>query len=466
MAYAPVDPTTVPQLQGMFAPVVDEVDGPLEVVQGAIPGDLAGAYLRNGPNPRFDPIGGYVYPIDGDGMVHGVWFEDGAARYRNRFVRTPAIAAEEAAGHALWPSVMTGGRPTADEVGPELAATDRDLVDIHVVRHAGRLLALAESARPFQVDDDLATVGPWDFGGGLPRGICAHPRIDPTTGEMVVFRYDLDAPFLTWAMVGADGAVARPEAELPVDGSYMVHDCTITAHHLVLFVCPLRFDLEAVLRGGSLLSWEPERGTRILVVPRDGSPVRTFEVEPFWVWHFANAYEADPDRIVVDYGRWSHPGFAVHDLPVEAHVERATLHLDSGVADLEVVDAEMVEFARIDDRLTGQPHRFFHVAGKDPDAPPAVAGEWNRLLRYDRTTGEVAERRGGPLRFGEAVFAPRTGSTGEDDGYLLTYQCDPAAATSDLVVLDVQDLGGDPVATLRTPQRVPFGLHGSWLAAG
>jgi hypothetical protein len=35
---------------------------------------------------------------------------------------------------------------------------------------------------------------------------------------------------------------------------------------------------------------------------------------------------------------------------------------------------------------------------------------------------------------------------------------------SDLVVLDASDFGGDPVAVVQLPRRVPFGIHGSWLA--
>jgi carotenoid cleavage dioxygenase len=34
---------------------------------------------------------------------------------------------------------------------------------------------------------------------------------------------------------------------------------------------------------------------------------------------------------------------------------------------------------------------------------------------------------------------------------------------SDLVVLAADDFGGDPVATVHLPQRVPFGFHGNWV---
>jgi carotenoid cleavage dioxygenase-like enzyme len=115
---APPPVTGNPHLHGVFAPVTAEVDVPgLEVI-GELPAALDGAYVRNGPNPRFSPIGSYVYPLDGDGMVHRVILRDGNARYTNRFVRTPALRTEETAGRALWAGITDPYRPDADSVGP------------------------------------------------------------------------------------------------------------------------------------------------------------------------------------------------------------------------------------------------------------------------------------------------------------------------------------------------------------
>ena len=459
-----VDVASIPQLNGIFAPTHDELDAPLEVVEGALPTDLSGAYLRNGPNPRFTPLGSYLYPLDGDGMVHGVWFDGGTARYRNRYVRTPAIAAEEAAGRALWPGVMTGETPTEEEVGPELAGTERDLVDIHVVRHGGRLLALAEGERPFELDDQLGTVGPYTFGGDL-MGMCAHPKIDPATGEMIVFRYGIESePWLTWAVVGADGAVTRAPTELPLAGPTMIHDCAITPTHLLLVVCPLRFDFEAMFRGEPLLSWRPDDGTEWLAVPRDGGPVVRATTEAFWVWHVANAFDHD-GHIVVDLPWWSHPGMGLVQTPASGGTARFAIDLASATVTRTEVDDQLGEFPRLDDRGTGDRHGWFHEAGKDPDHPPTVAGEWNRLLRYDVDGGRFQERRAGARRYGEAVFVPRSPDAAPDDGYVLTYEYDPGATTTDLVLLDGTDIAAPPVCRLRVPHRVPFGLHGSWLPA-
>ena len=89
-----------PYLDGMYAPVQEEVRADLEVLEGEIPADLRGVFTRNGSNPRFEPEGRYHW-FDGDGMIHAVQFHDGGASYANRYVRTRALAAEEDRGAVL-----------------------------------------------------------------------------------------------------------------------------------------------------------------------------------------------------------------------------------------------------------------------------------------------------------------------------------------------------------------------------
>ena len=52
-------------LQGAYAPVheFDVVDSELEVVEGALPPELDGAFLRIGPNPVLPPLNGYHWRV-------------------------------------------------------------------------------------------------------------------------------------------------------------------------------------------------------------------------------------------------------------------------------------------------------------------------------------------------------------------------------------------------------------------
>lgn len=460
----PIDLTTEPHLNGVFAPVVDEVDaGDLPVV-GELPADLDGLYLRNGPNPRFTPLGSYVYPLEGDGMVHGVWLSEGRARYANRFVRTPALDAEEKAGRALWGGIMTGYLPDVDQVGAALAGRDKDLPDINVVRHGGRLLALAESAPPFALTPDLRTLGRETFDDALPAGITAHPKVDPRTGEMAVFAYALAPPYLTWSIIGPDGIARRPPTPVPdVEQPVMIHDMALTSRYLVLVLAPFYFDMAAAMSGGSLLSWRPDDGTRIALIPRDGAPVRWATTEAYWSWHNANAYD-DGDRVVLDYVQWSRPGGMTPNTgPVTGGIARAEIDpARRTVIRRWLADQESMEFPRIDDRLVGQRHDIVAL-GATSHRHTLVAGDHDALLWLDCRSGSTVRWDAGELAVGEPVFVPTPGDGDTAHGWWVTFAIDRGDETSWFLVIPAADPGRGPVARVRMPVRVPLGLHGAWL---
>lgn len=453
-------------LTGRFAPISDELDTTELEIEGKVPADLHGTYIRNGPNPKFPPLGSYTYPMDGDGMVHAVSFDDGTVRYRNRFVETPGLRAEERAGRALFAGVLTPYAPDKTDIGPDVdpAYPYKSAPFINVLRHDGRYLAFDEAAMPYELTAELTTVGPCDFDGKVPAGTCAHPRIDPATGELVLFTYVFGEPWLTWEVIGPDGAVTTTPTAVPgVDRPHMIHDCVITPDHLVLVVAPVVYDLDVMVGGasGNPITWKPELGTRIAVIPRAGGEVRWVETDAFWVWHFANAY-ADDDGIVVDFP-WIEFFYLHDDQSREPTTRVVRMRLDPGRrrADFETLDDRLTEFPRVDDRLIGTKHRYFHVAHRDTD--DIVPGEWNALLRFDTESGAVVERRSDDEVYGEAVFAPRDGSKDESDGYLVTFANSTRDDTASLVILDAADIAAEPVARIAMPQRVPHGLHGSWI---
>ncbi|MET8247644.1 carotenoid oxygenase family protein [Streptomyces sp. NPDC005202] len=478
------DPLRVAHLSGRFAPVTEEVAEVRLKVEGQLPDELDGVYLRNGPNPRFTPIGSYLFPIDGDGMLHGVRFEQGTARYRNRFVRTPALLAEEKSGRALWGGIESMITPGPDEVGPELAHTFKNLPDINVVHHAGRLLALAESDCPFRMTPELETVGKETFDGALPAGITAHPKIDPVTGEMAVFCYVLEPPYLTWSLIAPTGAVRR--GPTPVDGveePMMIHDMALTSRYVVLVLGPVFFDLSAAFSGGSLIAWRPEAGTRVALIPRNGSPVRWADDEAFWLWHTVNAHDADhhdadhhdadhhgadhDGTVVLEYVEWSRlslGGDAAEERN-RSRLMRAVIDPVTGRMRRMALDDARIEFPRVDDRTIGRRHRQVAVAADSGRTPGLLPGEYDALRWYDtRKPGTPSQTwYGGDLSVGEPSFAPRPGTADDRQGYWMTYATDRTDNSSCLLVFPAEEPAQGPVARAHIPVRVPLGLHGTWL---
>jgi carotenoid cleavage dioxygenase-like enzyme len=225
-------------------------------------------------------------------MVHGVRLERGrATAFRNRWVRT---------------ATFTDGVPLFDQFG------NRDLTagsaNTHVVRHAGRTMALAESSLPHLLTPELDTVGPHDFDGKLTTPMTAHPKTCPVTGELHFFGYGmLTPPFLTYHRTDAAGNLVLSRVVDGV-GPTMMHDFALTRRHVVFLDLPVVFDLKLAMAGDSFpYRWDVSYGARIGVLRRDDphGPVRWFDVEPCYVFHVANAHD-DGDDIVLGVVRYPH----------------------------------------------------------------------------------------------------------------------------------------------------------------
>ena len=128
----------------------------------------------------------------------------------------------------------------------------------------------------------------------------------------------------------------------------------------------------------------------------------------------------------------------------------------------ERLDDTLGEFPRMDSRRLGRRSRYSY----NPRLAAAPTLLFDAVTKYDLDTGRSWVHRYPEGRFGgEVVFAPRTGSKAEDDGYLLTFVADEASGESELYILDAAHVADEPVARLRIPQRVPTGYHAWWIPA-
>ena len=440
-------------LTGNFAPVRDELTVLDLPVEGSIPPELRGRLLRNGPNPIQPDPAAYHWFI-GSGMLHAIELRDGeAVSYRNRWVRSDDVAA--ALGEDPIPD-----QPVDVFVGGGNAA------NTHVVAHAGKIMALVEVCLPTEVRADLTTVGRYDYDGKLRSAMTAHPKLDPVTGELHFFGYDImGPPWLRYHVADASGALVRTE-DIDIAGPSMVHDFMITERNVVFFDLPVVFDLSLLGQRPFPAQWDPGYGARVGVMPRDGGngDVRWLDVELCYVFHPLNAYDDEDGRVVVDVVR--HERMFASDLygPAEEPptLDRWTIDPVAGKVVEERLDDHPQELPRVDPRVVGRRHRY----GYAPHTPRFDHGavDFGGILKHDLDAGTTTVRRLGPGRHaGEAVFVPAGPAAGEDEGWLLAVVYDEASDGSELLVVDATDFTGPEVARVQLPQRVPFGFHGSWV---
>ena len=157
------------------------------MVEGAIPADLDGVYIRNTENQIHQPLGRF-HPFDGDGMLHQIDFRGGRASYRNRWVRTRGLVAEQEAGQSLWGGLMD---PPGTSLRPGFGAHGglKDTASTDVVVHAGRAIStFYQCGEAYALDPE--TLEQLGVSSWAPLdGVSAHTKVDEATGELMFFNY-------------------------------------------------------------------------------------------------------------------------------------------------------------------------------------------------------------------------------------------------------------------------------------
>ncbi|MEQ1567950.1 MAG: carotenoid oxygenase family protein [Myxococcota bacterium] len=432
-------------------------------VRGTLPDGLRGTFARNSSNPAFPPPGRFHW-FDGDGMVHAVTIDADGAAYLNRYVRTRAFEREREAGHALWGGILN---PMAPKGEPPV----KDTANTHLVAYRDHLLATWWlSGQPLELDPiDLSTRPAPPFFAALGgRTVAAHPKVDPRTGELLFFGFQMHkSPWYWVGIADRDGNLVRTQ-EIDTAGPRIPHDIGITPRYVVVLDLPLGWDPAALAAGKRKIGFDRSAPARFGLWPRGGGAVRWFDVPPCYVYHLTSSYE-DGDDVVVTGCRIDDP---IPDVPVDGVPRLDTIHLrplatrwrlrwDGGVS-VEDLDDVPSEFPRVNDATWGARARFAYHPRIDPRSE-VLAFDGFRKLDHDGGPAATCAYPPG-WRGGEVVFAPRPGGVDEDDGWVLTMLAHPDAPHAELWVVDARAVDQGPVAVLTVPHRVPLGFHAEWIA--
>ena len=392
---APVRETENPYLSGNYAPVHEEITALDLEVTGTIPYYLDGRYLRIGPNPIDDPDPATLSLVPGYG--HGT--RPAPARRQGELVPQQVGA--------------LGGRRARDSArrgagGPANGGFDF-AANTNIIGHAGKTLAIVEAgARPYELTDELETIGPSDFCGTLFGGYTAHPKRDPATGELHAVSYNpIRGNIVQYTVTGVDGRVRRT-IDIRLRAQTMMHDFSLTEHYVVLYDLPVALDF------GSNLHSRPAKAVAAMLTrfaERHAAP--DFFVRA--AMRGSAREGSSPGRHALSMGagapgpRWRHAtrgqrgrhpvvrGERVLRLPPSERLRRGRSHrarrraapigvhtratpscpatptLDRWTVDLtagrvveERINDTSQEFPRVDERLVGRPYRYGYAVGYSP----------------------------------------------------------------------------------------------------
>ncbi|MBP1817197.1 carotenoid oxygenase family protein [Mycobacterium sp. OAE908] len=465
-----------PYRTGPWRPQTTEWDADdLRPVEGEVPADLDGVYLRNTENPLHPALKAY-HPFDGDGMLHVVGFRDGKAFYRNRFVQTDGFLAENEAGGPLWPGLAEPVSLAKRDDGWGARGLMKDASSTDVIVHRGTALtSFYQCGDLYRLDPySGVTLGKAQWNGSFPFdwGVSAHPKVDDKSGELLFFNYSKQAPYMHYGVVDDNNDLVH-YIDVPLPGPRLPHDMAFTENYVILNDFPLFWDPELLERNAHVARFHRDMPSRFAIIPRRGNNIQWFEAEPTFVLHFTNAYE-DGDEVVLDGFFQGDPEPADNGMGnkwerafrflaldrMQARLHRWRFNMVTGHVVEEQLSDSITEFGMINSSYAGAPYRYTYAATGKPS--------WflfDGLVKHDLQTGSEQRYAFEDGVYGsETAMAPRVGSTAEDDGYLVTLTTDMTADASYCLVFDAARVGDGPVCKLALPERISSGTHSTWAA--
>jgi all-trans-8'-apo-beta-carotenal 15,15'-oxygenase len=464
-----------PLIERMFALEVREVSKAPTTIEGTLPPYFRGTCLLNGPGRFSRGRLHYRHWLDGDGLLCALNVDAGAARFSSRFVRSEKFVREEAAGRPVFRTFGTAFAGDELQRGVGLVSP----VNVSVYPYGDRLLAFGEQGLPWEVDAaTLETKGLYRFEGQLNEitPFSAHPKIDYRTGELFNFgvSFSPQHPTLNLFRFRADGRLAyRRRYPLPYPAS--IHDFAISERYVAFFVSPLIVRMDRLLQPcGTLMdamAWQPELGSRLLVVSRDtGELVASLDAGNRYCLHLVNAFDREGQLVVdvVEFDKPLYPEYQViphlftdtfRGWPVRFVVDLAAKAI---VDRREIAYACSPDFPAHDPEVTGRPYEHFWMLGIGRAGRPGRKF-FDQLVRVDWSSESVEVYQAGPGQYlgGEPLFVPDPSRP--RSGVVACQLFDAERVASSFVVFDAYRLGAGPIATVRLADAVPLLFHSVFL---
>ena len=479
-------------------------------IEGQIPTELEGTLLRNGPAMYVRGEGAERFEksyLDGDGMVTSVAIKDGKAYFRNKFVRTEDFDKEEKLGKYTEPSIFTAKDPRKPaffwRLFNDILAGNlkRKQNGAYNVLNWGDNLVAVDYKKPYELDPDtLDTIGH----AASPLSSVMHTShyrtVDEPDGSgrrCVAFLNEVDWRSETTKAVfyefdEAGNEVSRRAYDYPA--SY-VHDLVVTDNYYILFDCPIKIDFPAVFTKyifqksclSELICEDTDRRPLFRLFPRRGDSREVITIEAdYWcyAYHHVNGFENSDGKIFFDTCTWDKFTLYFTDICSpngqenfpRMKLSRFVIDVDSRKATHHCLSDLPCELPITSWDYTGKPYRHMYLSSSVGTNEAGVNGPMQALTKVTLPTidalGDALEQEWipGESKFAmEPFFVARKGAIDEDDGWVVALVHDANYAKSDfggrgteMVIIDAKKFEEGPVARIRLPVYIPFGVHGSW----
>jgi carotenoid cleavage dioxygenase len=457
-------------------------------VEGEIPAEIDGAFFRAVPDNAHAPMFEDDIALNADGMISRFHFVNGAVDFDIRYVETERYKAEREARRALFGRYRN---PFTDD--PSVKGVDRTVANTTPVWHGGRLFMTKEDGRAYEINPHtLETVGKWDYYGALKsETFTAHPRIDNETGEMFFFGYEaggLCSLDVAYGIADKDGNLTSEQwFEQPYCST--IHDFVITEKYAIFPIFPTLADLDRLKEGGAHWAHEQDKPSYVGILPRYGDVKDIKWIEGpkgVSVFHEVNAYD-DGDLVHIDMCLTDTNAFSFMREAGGIHRDQQDIKgaltrwtIDMSKDDPQIESRELGppgDLPRLADADQGRHYNRAWYLSMNPQAkgPPMLGGpvgiNFNALIRIEPGNGRITMMEVPP---GAAISEPAhvTAADSDHGGWLMMVidvpngppgQGNPADYSSELWIVEADNVENGPIAKVKTGLPLRSQVHGSWV---
>ncbi len=467
-----------PHLERAFSLEPREQSCVVEDIKGRVPTFIRGSYYLNGP-ARFERAGlHYRHWLDGDGMVCALRFEEGCVSFTNRFVRSQKFITEDKSDRPVFRTFGTSFEGDLLKRGIMLESP----ANVSVYPYQRSLLAFGEQGLPYELDPvTLETRGEFNFDGALNdvSPFAAHPKFDRETGEMFNFGVAFSAtdPLLNLYRFDARGSLVYRQ-RLRLDYPCSLHDFGLSQGYAIFYLSPYLLNMSSlVLEGRTLmdsLDWEPELGSRLLVVARQtGAIVASIPIGSSYSLHFINCFE-DTNLLNVDVLELERPIYDQYQMIPDLFTDVCEGQPVRYVVD--AVSGELCErreigyrlapdFPSIDMCQAAHPYEDFWMLGI------SSTGQFSRKF-FDQlvhanwkedSPSDIYNAPPDQYLAGEPIVIPDPNR--EAAAAILCQMFDARSVKSFFVIFNSLDVAAGPVVRLRLEAPVHLGFHAAFAPA-
>eukprot|EP00904_Undaria_pinnatifida_P007140 jgi/Undpi1/3556/HiC_scaffold_16.g06928.m1 len=463
--------------RGLFEPCVEHPLTEVEV-EGTVPKALQGTMFRNGrlsppPPPRPLP------------SIFKVVFKDGRVYAQNRFVATDSWDPDAPEGKGSAGAVRGWTRRPGGWLKNVFKLPAKTL-NTSVMLKGGKLYALGEGSKPSEIDPvTLETLAESDL-GGIQAFYSAHPSTDVLTGETFNIGIGGEKGAIEVSRLYPNGTLDKSSSFVPPASAFW-HDNTITDEYVVAVTPPYVATLKRIIFAflgfgpvGKAFTWDDSRKSEAFFFSKETLElVNKIELpgKPS-LYHIVNGFQEEKGGpVTVTLVKLREGGGrakleAVFEDIMGSRFSDDTL-CDQYKYEIDVTAGKVLshglaapvegslpmELPGIDPRFLGKRNRFVYTNSMLGDA-----GFLNCVQSCDlQATGAAAWKTHdfGHLRYGgEPIFVPRSDDAEEGDGFLIVLVYNAKKHTTDVEVLDAQEVDAPPLFVAHIPWHMGTSFHG------